>query len=640
MIADLQRANAELRRELSERAAALARRDSDYDERLAHQAATVDVLQAMSASPGDPQPVFDLIVRHATDLCNGINTALFEFDGHLVHFGTNYGGIFDAAAFTTYRAMFPMEPTRGSITCRAILDREVVHIADTDQDGELHPAIMALGRRSQLSVPLLRDGKAIGAIPLGGNPGGFSNSQIALLQTFAEQAVIAITGAETYRALQTRTAGLQESLEYQTAISDVLKVISRSTFDLQPVLAMVAEAAARLCAADQAALFRHEGSKLQLAANWGFPPEYEARMNGLWSLPVGEDAQTVSHRTILERNVVRIPDVAAVPGYPDAPIKLGRQRTSLGVPLLREGEPIGLILLARQRVEPFTERQIELVRTFADQALIAIENTRLLTEQREALERQTATAEVLGVINANPGDLGPVFDAILEKAHDLCGVAVGAFFLYHDGHIRAVAARGYSVEREALFRQSRPPNAYHQRLIHDDRLYQIPDLLAINPADDRGVARDVAKGANARTALLLPIREDGVLLGFISAFRPEVQPFSDKEIALLENFAAQTVIAMENARLMTETRKALEQQTATADVLQVINASPGDLTPVFDALLEKALRLCEAAFGSLATYDGAYFHAVAMRGVAPGYAASLNRPFPPLPSRDRPVGCW
>jgi GAF domain-containing protein len=246
-----------------------------------------------------------------------------------------------------------------------------------------------------------------------------------------KQAVIAITSAETYRALQARTGDLQQSLEYQTASSDVLKVISRSTFDLHPVLTMVAKTAAQLCLADQAAIYLTQGGTVQLATNFGFPPEYEASIRRRGRLPIVSGSPSVGYRSAAEGRIVHINDVAAVPGYPETPIKLGKQRTSLGVPLLREKEVIGTIVLARQRVEPFTDRQIELVSTFADQAVIAIENTRrLMTEQREALERQTATAEVLGVINSSPGNLIPVFDAILEKAHRLCGAAKGSLVTY------------------------------------------------------------------------------------------------------------------------------------------------------------------------------------------------------------------
>ena len=247
---DPQRTIAELQRQLDECRTKLAARDSEFGERIEHQSATIDVLKAMSASPGDPQPVFDLITHRARELCNAYGVGLYGFDGELIHFisrSSPRGTPETAAAFAR---QFPMAPTRGGSYGRAILDRQIVHIRDIDADPELAQPVRDLGVKSILGVPLLRDGAVIGAIAMNAEePGGFTDSQVALLQTFAEQAVIAITSAETYRELQARTRDLEESLEYQTATSDVLNVISRSTADVQPVLDTVCATARRLCGA-------------------------------------------------------------------------------------------------------------------------------------------------------------------------------------------------------------------------------------------------------------------------------------------------------------------------------------------------------------------------------------------------------
>ena len=472
-IAELQRAIAELRRErdaglaredalaenLAARDAALSTRNSEFGERIEHQSATIDVLKTMSASPDDTQPVFDLIVRRAVELCNAQSGGIFEYDGERVHIGTIHG-LYEhdgtllhvqslhgtepdiaPASLAAYLRRFPMPPKRGSISMRAILDCEIMHIRDMWEVVDLLEDVQRLGHRSQVSLPLLRDGRAVGVITIAAHePGGFSESQVALLKTFAEQAVIAITSAELYRALQTRTADLQESLEYQTATSDMLKVISRSTFDLEPVLDTVVETAARLCNAEMAVIARREGELFRGLAYFGYPPEYRDWARSLRAVSPTRD--TVGHRAALERRVVHVHDVAADPNYPPEPIALGKQRTSLGVPLLREDEAIGVIVLARQRVEPFTDRQIELVSTFADQAVIAIENTQLIAEQREALEQQTATTEVLQVINASPGNLAPVFDAILQKAARLCEAEMGTLWTYDGEYMQPAAMRG------------------------------------------------------------------------------------------------------------------------------------------------------------------------------------------------------
>jgi GAF domain-containing protein/nitrogen-specific signal transduction histidine kinase len=620
--------NARLLGELRERTAALAQRNSEFGEQIEHQAATIDVLKEMSASLGDAQPVFDLIVRQARNLLPEVtNVTLSEYDGELVHLRTTAGGEkLDTASFDAYSTGRPRVPDRGSLTCRAILDRVTIHIRNMEAEPGISPAVRNLGHKTQVSIPLMRDGRAIGALAIGSlRVDGISDTQIELLKTFAEQAVIAISSAETYRALQERTADLQESLEYQTATSDVLKVISRSTFDLQPVLNTVVETAARLCDAEQAVIYRREGQFVRLAANFGFPPEYEVAMKALGAIPFDADSPTVGWRTLREGRPVHIHDAAEVPGYTEVSVRLGKQRTSLGVPLLREGETIGNIVLARQRVEPFTDRQIDLVSTFADQAVIAMENARLITEQQEALERQTATAEVLQVINASPGDLAPVFDTVLDRAMRLCEAALGTLVTYDGERIHTLAALGVPPAYTAFIEKNHlmilPPGGPLARVVETKSSLHTLDLMAEESyrAGATGIRALVDLGG-ARTALLVPLRKDETVLGFITIYRQEVRAFSDKQMTLLENFAAQAVIAMENARLISEQREALEQQTATAEVLQVINASPGDLAPVFDAMLEKAMRLCGAAFGSLFTYDGDRFQSAAQRCVPAAYA--------------------
>jgi PAS domain S-box-containing protein len=501
-------------------------------------------------------------------------------------------------------------------------------VEEFSRSGDPHAkGAVEAGVRSAIWVAIVKEGVTVGAFAIGRSViGTFSDKQIALLQNFAAQAVIAMKNARLLEELRQRTTDLQESLEYQTATSDVLKVISRTTFDLQPTLATLIETAARLCDAQTAGFSAREGGAYRIMATYSNAPAFDKFIRGRL---FAASRTSVTGRTALEGQIVHIADLAADPEYAvTEAVTLGGVRTGLGVPLLREGEVTGVIILGRMRVHPFTDQQIELVRTFADQALIAIENTRLLTEQREALEQQTATAEVLQVINASPGNLAPVFDAILEKAHNLCSADHGSLYISEGEAFRAVAVRGMPDEFSDLIRRAFHPGPNHpvRQLIAGATFAVAHDAHEI---DDRIIQQSV-KLAGMRSALFVPLRKDELLLGYIVASSPERRAFADKQVALLQNFAAQAVIAMDNARLLTETREALERQTATAEVLGIINANPGNLTPVFDAILKKAHALCGAAFGSLYTFDGERLHSVAHRNVPAAYAEYRERN-PPRP---------
>jgi two-component system NtrC family sensor kinase len=626
-LADPEQLIADLQRQLAECKA-------ERDQALQRETATAEVLQVINSSPGDLGPVFDSMLEKATRLCDAAFGIVQTYDGEAFHAMAHYNSPPQFVEFLRT----PLRPMRGMASYRIVRGEDVVTFDDIAADpvyasgSTLTRRLVELtSARSHMTVALRKDGVLLGEIVMYRREvRPFTDKQVALVKNFAAQAVIAMENARLITELRRRTRDLQESLEYQTATSEVLKVISRSAFDLETVLRAVVTTAVRLCRADSATIYRNDNGEYRWAAGHMLLPDYEQIER---SVRIRPGTGTLVGRVATERQTVQILDAWTDPLYEvkdDA--RIGGVHTMIGVPLLREGSPIGVIGLARRRVEAFSERESQLVTAFADQAVIAIENARLFNDLRqrtrdlqESLEYQTATSDVLKVISQSGAELDAVLNTLVETATRICdGVNAIIFRLRDDERLHFVASYGVATEyRDFLI--AHPHVINHGTLVgrtaSERRVVHIVDVAA----DPAYTFTESQRRGELHTMLGVPLMREGALLGVLALNRKHVEPFTEKQIALVATFADQAVIAIENARLITETREALAQQTATAEVLQVINSSPGDLAPVFDAILYKAHSLCAVAYGSLELYDGESFRAVAVNGLSAAFADMLQR---------------
>ena len=630
----------ELKKQLEARTRELAEARGHLSEALERQTATSEILQVISSSPGDLQPVFETILANATRICEAKFGSMYLSEGDAVRIVAMHNA---PPSFAEERRRNPLiRPSPDTTFGRALATKQTVQIADVQNEpayvnapsGFTGAQLAKLaGARTVVVVPMLKESDLVGVIIIYRQEvRPFTDTQIELVSNFARQAVIAI---ESTRLLNE----LRESLQQQTATSEVLQVISSSPGELEPVFQAMLSNAVRVCEAKFGSLYLYDGDRFHVGALHNAPPAWAEfrRREPVFHPPPG----TGLAQMVATKRTFQTLDMTLERGYLDrnpiivASVELGGFRTALAVPMVKDDKLAGVISVYRQEVRPFTDKQIALVTNFAAQAVIAVENTRLLNELRqrtddlsEALEQQTATSQVLQVISSSPGALQPVFESMLEHATRICEAAFGSMLLREGNMFRRVALHN-APQEYAQLHQKEPLFGTSQtlaRLLAAKQAAQVADMAVAEPA------APIAGLGGARTLLNVPMIKEGEVIGVIGIYRQEVRPFTDKQIELVTNFAAQAVIAIENTRLLNELRESLEQQTATSEVLEVISSSPGELEPVFTTMLQNALRICEAGIGNLFRYEDGAFREASSVNAPTAFMQFLRRgPVQPTP---------
>ena len=541
----------------------VARLTRELNEASERQAATSEVLEVISSSQGDLQPVFAAMLEKAVRICDAKFGNIYRWDGEALHLLATHN---TPPAYAEDRRRSPYRPYPQSPVGHMVAAKTVAHITDITAEevyiSQLDPvAVSAVelgGIRTILGVPLLNNGEMIGAFFLSRQEvRPFTEKQIALVKNFAAQAVVAIENTRLLNELRQRTddlsertADLTEALEQQTATSDLLQVISGSPGNLEPVFQAMLENAVGICGANFGNMFLYEDDAFRTVAMFNAP---EAYANARMGAPLHPPSDSGLGRLVATKEVVQIADLRTVERYVIkrdpfvvAAVELAGIRTLLAVPMLKEGRLVGAIVIYRQKVRPFGEKQTELVKNFASQVVIAIESTRLLNELRQSLEQQTATSEVLQVISSSPGALQPVFDAMLTNATRLCEASFGILLRYENAAFHVAASHNAPPAFVELRRREPTIRASGvlRRVVATKQLLHISDCLedASYKQGDADFVRFVDL-CGARSFIAAPMLKDDELVGTITVFHQEVRPFTDKQIALVTNFAAQAVIA-------------------------------------------------------------------------------------------------
>ncbi|WP_139056582.1 GAF domain-containing protein [Ruegeria conchae] len=624
-------------------------RTAEVTQALEYQTSTSEVLRVISASPNELAPVLDAILKEASRICElqDAYVAMLNPDDQLFHV---LAILTQDTTFAEYVKAHPISPDESGVSGRAILSKRTIYIEDVETETSYTwMEDSGVGEyRSVLGVPLVKNGEVVGVISVGSTEVlGFSTKQIQLLETFADQAIIAITNANLFREVEERTAEVVQSLEYQTATSEVLDVISRSPNDLPRVLDAILEVSSRICDPEYAffAMRDADDGLYRVAMSHNVS---DAFLDYLSDNPIAPEEGSCIGRTALHGKTVYIKDTSKDPSYTwKVAAEIGDYLTTLGVPLVSEGVTVGVIVMAHRKPGAFSEKQVNLLETFASQAVIAINNTRLFKEVQartaeveEALDYQTATSEVLGVISRSPNELDPVLKAILQVAVRICKPEASyVALLNEETGVYDIAATHNSAAAhyDVITRQVLVPDkgtttgraALTGKTVYIEDFEHDPDYAW----------KEEALGAGFRSALGVPLVKDGVTLGVISLAHSKIGAFSDKQIALVETFASQAVIALGNAHLFDEVtarteevEESLEYQKATSEVLEVISRSPDALEPVLEALLAVSSRICrlQDAFVALKAPEDGKYHYFAGHNLSGKFADFLKaHPFEP-----------